>query len=164
MARTKRAVDELLTEERCPPHLIDSLVSIGFERRDVENWQPVKVRAVLDKFKRDTAASVSRADGVAERNDGTSYPPPQAERDEAAGWLGQAMGKTDGHELRQAMTNAVYLLADDEALRLASHLIQRLKTRPKLPETASLFGRTLKKRTEGGSGDGAADDQGVIDL
>lgn len=166
MAKSRtRAVDDLMADERCPSHLIDSLVSIGFDRAAVERWQAVKARAVLEKFKRDTAASVSRADGVAERNDGTSYPPPQAERDEAAGWLGRAMGLSDGHELRQAMTHAVYLLADDEALRLASHLIQRLKTKPKLPESASLFGRTIGQRAEKPA-DGAGDStgEGVIDL
>lgn len=147
MARRKeRAVDDLLPDERCPPHLVDRLVEVGFRREDVEKWQGVKARAVLEKFRRDTSAAVSRADGVAQQNDGTTYPPPQAERDEAAGWLAATMAQADEGDMRLAMTHAIYQLAGDEAMRLASHLLQRLKIRPKLPESTSLFGRTVQPR------------------
>lgn len=167
MTRTKnRPVDDLLPAERCPEHLAKALKAVGFRHEDVEKWAAVKARAVLDKYKRETGNAVSRADGVAQRNDGTTYPPPQPERDAAAAWIAAALALTDKSELLLALENGLHHLADDELYRLATHLIQRLKIVPPLPESSSLFGRTrpVPARDRGeGEGEGAADG-GVIDL
>lgn len=160
MARAKRVTDEQLPEERAPAHLVESLVALNFRREDVERWPAVRARAVLEKYKRDTANAVSRADGVAVRNDGTTFPPPQPERDSAAAWLAAAMAKTDGWELRLAIENAVHHLADDEALRLATHLIQRLKTVPALPESGGSILRRAKT-APGRQNDPPAEEQGI---
>ena len=144
MARARRVNDDKLPEDRAPAHLVESLVALNFRREDVERWPAVRARAVLEKYQRDTSNAVSRADGVAVRNDGTTFPPPQPERDSAASWLASALGKTDGWELELAIENACRHLADDERLRLATYLIPRLKSVPALPES----GQSLLRRSK----------------
>lgn len=159
--RKERAVDDLLPDERCPQHIVDTLVSHGFKREAVEKWTAVKGRAMMEKYKREVTNAVSRADGVAQRNDNTTYPPPQPERDDAAGWIATELGKSCRWWLVMAICNGIWQLADDELHRLASYLISRLKIVPKLPEAASLFGRTVPARVEEKV---APVDVGAIDL
>lgn len=138
MARPKR-LDDQLPDDRPPPHVVETLVGLGFRKEDVERRSATWARAMIEKHKRDTTNAVSRADGVAVRNDGTTFPPPQPERDAAAAWLAGAMAKSDRYELLLALDNAVHHLADDEVIRLSGHMLQRLKTVPTLPDT----GRSL---------------------
>lgn len=152
MAKTRRALDDLLNDDRAPDHLVKELVSVGFKQEDVEKWTSSRARFTLEKFRRDTSNAMSKADGVAIRNDGTTFPPPQPERNAAAEWLASSMAKTDRHEMLLAMTNALYHYAEDELLRIASYFLTRLKTIPPLPETGStMLGRAKAAKTEGGA-------------
>lgn len=162
--RKERAVDDLLPDERCPQHIVDTLVSQGFKREAVEKWTAVKGRAILDKYQREVTNAVSKADGVAQRNDSTTYPPPQPERDDAAGWIAAALGKSCRWELILAVCNGIWQLADDELHRLASYLIQRLKVVPQLPEVASLFGRVKPVPARVADEEGGGGDTGGFDL
>ena len=140
MARPARpTADDTAEGERCPPHLVESLEGMGFNRADVERWTGRKARHVLGKYRRDTGIATARAEAAAGRIDGIAFPPPQSERLEAARWVGTALGAADEHELLLAVEYGVSQLASDELHRLASHLIQRLKTVPELPQSAPLF-------------------------
>jgi hypothetical protein len=138
-SRKRNAASDLPPDELLPVDMVKDLVEAGYRREAVERWTKVKARATIEKHRRNTNIATSQADGVARRNDGTVYPPPQPERQQAAGWIGVAMAQTDEDELTQALEWGIRNLARDEALRLASHMITRLLTVPALPEAASLM-------------------------